>query len=103
MAVDLRKSSPTFGQWVGYELSAENKRQLWIPGGFAHGFLVRSPIAEVAYKTTAFYAPQHERSVKWDDPDLGINWGIEPGLESELILSAKDLQAVSFKAAEYYS
>jgi dTDP-4-dehydrorhamnose 3,5-epimerase len=74
VAVDLRKSSPTFGQWVGCLLSAENKRQFWVPAGFAHGFCVVSEVAEVLYKTTDYYAPQHERCVLWNDPDLAIAW-----------------------------
>ncbi|NET53833.1 MAG: dTDP-4-dehydrorhamnose 3,5-epimerase, partial [Merismopedia sp. SIO2A8] len=74
VAVDIRKSSPTFGQWVSCLLSAENKRQVWVPPGFAHGFLVLSEAAEVLYKTTDFYAPQHERTLLWNDPDLAIAW-----------------------------
>lgn len=74
VAVDLRKDSPTLCQWVGVVLSAKNKRQLWIPEGFAHGFLVLSDVAEFAYKTTAYYAPDHERSIRWDDPSLNIDW-----------------------------
>jgi len=73
VAVDIRKSSPTFGQWVGEILSAENKRQLWVPEGFAHGFIVLSEAAEFLYKTTDYYAPAHERCIAWDDPTLGIN------------------------------
>jgi len=90
VAVDLRRSSSTFGQWTGSILSAENKRQLWIPIGFAHGFLVRSEVAEVLYKTTDFYAPEHERCLRWDDPELGIDWG----LTADPIISAKDRQGV---------
>ncbi|OKH34048.1 dTDP-4-dehydrorhamnose 3,5-epimerase [[Phormidium ambiguum] IAM M-71] len=98
VAVDIRKSSPTFGQWVGYLLSAENKQQLWVPAGFAHGFLVVSEMAEVLYKTTDYYAPQHERSILWNDPDLAIAWP----LEAEPILSAKDKVGQLFKEAEVY-
>lgn len=98
VAVDVRKSSPTFGQWVGYLLSAENKQQLWIPAGFAHGFLVVSETAEVLYKATDYYAPQHERSILWNDPDLAIAWP----LDSEPILSAKDIAGKPFKDAEVY-
>lgn len=99
VAVDIRKSSPTFGQWVGYELSAENKRQLWIPAGFAHGFVVLSQIAEVAYKTTDYYAPQHERCILWNDPDLAIDWHIT----APPILSAKDQAGVRFNSADLFS
>lgn len=98
VAVDIRKSSPTFGQWVGYLLSAENKQQLWVPAGFAHGFLVVSEMAEVLYKTTDYYAPQHERSILWNDPDLAIAWP----LTAEPILSGKDQAGQSFKEAEVY-
>ncbi|HEY1148992.1 MAG TPA: dTDP-4-dehydrorhamnose 3,5-epimerase [Pseudoduganella sp.] len=86
VAVDLRKSSPTFGKWFGIELSAENKRQLWIPPGFAHGFLVTSDAAEFLYKTTDYYAPQHERAILWNDPAIGIEWP----LQGEPLLSGKD-------------
>lgn len=98
IAVDIRKSSPTFGQWVGYLLSAENKRQLWIPAGFAHGFLVVSEVAEVLYKATDYYAPQHERCILWNDPDLAITWP----LKAEPILSAKDQAGKPFKNAEIF-
>ena len=93
VAVDLRKSSPTFGQWVGIHLSAENKHQLWVPEGFAHGFVVLSETAEFIYKTTDYYAPEHERSVLWSDPNLNIKWPIE----KEPILAAKD-EAANFLA-----
>jgi dTDP-4-dehydrorhamnose 3,5-epimerase len=99
VAVDLRKSSPTFGQWVGEILSAENKRQIWVPAGFAHGFYVLSDMAEVLYKTTDFYAPQHERCIRWDDPDLAIAW---PLAQSPPVLSAKDREGVAFKDAEVF-
>jgi dTDP-4-dehydrorhamnose 3,5-epimerase len=98
VAVDLRKSSPTFGQWVGTLLSAENKRQLWIPVGFAHGFYVVSEVAEVLYKATDYYAPQHERCVHWNDPDLAIAWS----LTGEPIVSAKDQAGLSLKTAEVF-
>ncbi|MGV0028505.1 dTDP-4-dehydrorhamnose 3,5-epimerase [Phormidesmis priestleyi] len=98
VAVDLRKSSPTFGQWVGWELSADNRRQLWVPSGFAHGFLVLSDVAEVLYKTTDYYAPQYERSLRWDDPDLAIAWP----LKNMPILSAKDQSGQLLKTAEVY-
>jgi dTDP-4-dehydrorhamnose 3,5-epimerase len=98
VAVDLRKKSPTFGHWVGEYLSAENKRQMWIPAGFAHGFLVLSEYAELLYKATDYYAPQHERCIRWDDPTLGIQWptGISP------LLSAKDEQGALFYDAEVF-
>jgi dTDP-4-dehydrorhamnose 3,5-epimerase len=99
VAVDIRKSSPTFGQWVGEILSAENKRQLWVPEGFAHGFIVLSEAAEFLYKTTDYYAPAHERCIAWDDPTLGINWPCE-GLPA---LSAKDQQGRLLKDAEVFA
>lgn len=99
VAVDLRKSSKTFGQWVGTDLTAENKRLLWIPPGFAHGFLVLSEYAEFLYKTTEYYAPQHERTILWNDPDLGIAWPIA----AEPILSAKDKAGQLFRDAEVYA
>ena len=92
VAVDIRKSSPTFGQWVGVHLSAENKRQLWIPEGFAHGFLTLSDTAEFLYKTTNYYSPQHEEAIAWNDPDLNIQW---PQVGA-VILSAKDEKAKRF-------
>ena len=92
VAVDLRKDAKTFGQWVGVTLSAENKQQLWIPPGFAHGFLVLSDTAEFLYKTTDYYAPQAERSLRWDDPTLAIAWP----LEGEPILADKDSQGHMF-------
>jgi dTDP-4-dehydrorhamnose 3,5-epimerase len=98
VAVDIRKSSPTFGQWVGYHLSAQNKQQLWIPAGFAHGFLVISDVAEVLYKTDNYYAPQHERCILWNDPDLAIAWP----LDGTPILSAKDQAGQPFKTAEVF-
>jgi dTDP-4-dehydrorhamnose 3,5-epimerase len=99
VAVDIRKSSPTFGQWVSCLLSAENKQTLWVPPGFAHGFLVMSDVAEVIYKTTDYYAPAHERSILWNDPDLAIAWP----LTAEPILSAKDAAGKPFRDAEVYS
>ena len=92
VAVDLRVASATFGHWVGVVLSAENKRQVWIPPGFAHGFLVLSETAEFLYKTTDFYAPQHECSLKWDDPTVGVQWP----LQGTPMLSAKDVNGLSF-------
>lgn len=87
VAVDIRRASPTFGRWVGEILSADNKRQLWIPAGFAHGFLVLSETAEFLYKTTEYYAPELERGIAWNDPDIGVDWP----LRAEPILSAKDM------------
>jgi dTDP-4-dehydrorhamnose 3,5-epimerase len=98
VAVDLRKSSPTFGQWVGEILSADNKRQLWVPEGFGHGFVVLSDSAEFLYKTTEYYAPQYERCVAWNDPDLAIGWQFE-GSPS---LSAKDAQGTPLSSAEVF-
>ncbi|WP_422649197.1 dTDP-4-dehydrorhamnose 3,5-epimerase [Cupriavidus sp. H18C1] len=99
VAVDLRKSSPTFGKWAGVRLSAENKRQLWVPEGFAHGFLVTSDMAEVLYKTTDYYAPESERSIRWNDADLGIDWPVK----GDPILANKDRVAGSFAEAEYFA
>ena len=100
VAVDLRENSPTFGQWAGALLTAENKRQLWVPPGFAHGFYVVSDTAEFQYKCTDYYAPQHERSLKWNDPAIGIEWPIAPG--ETPILSNKDLQASTLSEAQRY-
>jgi len=98
IAVDIRRSSPTFGQWVGVLLSAENKRQLWVPAGFAHGFVVLSESAEFLYKTTDYYAPAHERCIRWDDPTLGIDWQLNEAPQ----LSAKDQTGVLFTEAELF-
>nr|WP_017712518.1 dTDP-4-dehydrorhamnose 3,5-epimerase [Prochlorothrix hollandica] len=95
VAVDLRRSSPTFGQWVGEILSAENNHQLWIPPGFAHGFLVLSNSADVIYKLTDYYAPQYEVSLRWNDPSVGIVWPLPLGLQP--ILSERDTQALCFR------
>lgn len=99
VVVDVRKSSPTFGQWVGANLSAENKQQMWVPVGFAHGFLVLSDFAEFLYKTTDFYAPQHECCIRWDDPAIGIEWP----LEGQPLLSAKDMQGLNLNQAALFS
>jgi dTDP-4-dehydrorhamnose 3,5-epimerase len=98
VAVDLRKSKPTFGQWVAYELSEDNHRQLWIPPGFAHGFLTLSDIADVLYKTTDYYAPESERCLIWNDPAVGINWP----LAGKPVLSSKDRSGFSLAAAEAF-
>jgi dTDP-4-dehydrorhamnose 3,5-epimerase len=100
VAVDIRRSSPAFGQWVGVHLSAENHQQLWVPPGFAHGFYVLSESADVLYKTTDYYAPQHERTILWNDPDLAIAW---PLLKAEPILSAKDQQGATLATAEVFA
>ena len=96
VAVDLRRGSPTFGAWAGETLSAENKRQLWIPEGFAHGFLVLSEEAEVLYKTTEYWHPEHERCIRWDDTDLAIAWPTGGGAP---IVSAKDAAGAAFREA----
>lgn len=98
VAVDIRKSSPTFGKWVGVRLSAENKRQLWIPEGFAHGFLVLSEFAEFLYKTTDYYAPERERCILWNDPNLEIVWP----LKSPPVISVKDLAGWPFCEADAF-
>lgn len=100
VAVDLRTNSPTFGQWVGEYLSEENNRMLWVPPGFAHGFLVTSDTADFQYKCTDFYAPNYERSIHWADQSLMITWPIDT--ESEPLVSEKDRTGVAFSAAEYY-
>jgi dTDP-4-dehydrorhamnose 3,5-epimerase len=100
VVVDIRKASPTFGQWFGDFLSAENKRMLWVPAGFAHGFLVISPEAEVLYKASDYYAPQWERCLLWNDPSIGIPW---PARDEHPILSAKDAQGKLLKEAELFA
>jgi dTDP-4-dehydrorhamnose 3,5-epimerase len=99
VAVDLRKSSPTFGKWVGVTLSGDNKRQLWIPAGFAHGFVVTSESAEFLYKTTDYWAPQYERSVLWNDPAIGIDWPFD----GAPLLSGKDQAAALLADAEVFA
>ena len=101
VAVDIRKLSPTFGRWVGVNLSAENKKMLWVPPGFAHGFYVLSDEAEFTYKCTDYYAPEHERSILWNDDSINITWPLIP--DTEPILSEKDRNAASLKTAEVYS
>lgn len=98
VAVDINPTSKTYRQWVGVELSAENQKQLWIPGGYAHGFLTLSDHAEMLYKATAFYKPDFELCVHWNDAELGVKWPLEDGQEP--ILSAKDLEGVSLKGLE---
>lgn len=98
VAVDLRRSSPTFGQWVGEVLSEENKAQMWVPEGFAHGFLVLSESAEFVYKTTDYYAPEHERCIAWNDSDLAISWP----LSAPPIVSVKDDKGLAFSAADIF-
>lgn len=100
IAVDIRKSSPTFGKWVGVRLSAENKKMLWIPKGFAHGFVVLSDSAEFLYKTTDYWAPEHERCIIWNDPDLNIDWQLNG---TTPLLSGKDQAGRPFKDAEVFA
>ena len=99
VAVDIRKSSPTFGQWVAEELSEDNHRQLWVPPGFAHGFVVLSEMAEFLYKTTDYYAPAFERCIAWDDPTLAIDWKLSG---RQPLLSAKDAQGLPLATAELF-
>ncbi|MEQ1657133.1 MAG: dTDP-4-dehydrorhamnose 3,5-epimerase, partial [Hylemonella sp.] len=99
VAVDLRKSSPTFGRWVGAELSEDNQRQMWVPAGFAHGFLVTSESADFLYKTTDYYAPEQERCIAWNDPAIGIQWP----LAEAPVLSGKDQQGQLLAQAEVYA
>jgi dTDP-4-dehydrorhamnose 3,5-epimerase len=101
VAVDLRRSSPNFGKYEGVILSAENKRSLWIPPGFAHGFLVLSDMAAFEYKCTDYYAPEFERTICWDDPDIGIDWPLPEGVKP--IVSSKDEAAVALAQADTYS
>jgi len=100
VVVDLRKSSITFGQWYGIDLSAENRKMLWIPPGFAHGFYVKTQVADFFYKCTGFYAPEYEMAIRWDDSDLAIEWPLID--KKHPILSPKDEAAVAFKNAEYF-
>jgi dTDP-4-dehydrorhamnose 3,5-epimerase len=99
VAVDIRAGSPTFGKWVSDALSAENKKQLWVPVGFAHGFMVLSEFAEVLYKTTEYYAPEHERCIVWNDPDIAIDWPIRDGTP---LMSTKDAQGRRLVDAELF-
>lgn len=101
VAVDLRRSSPTFGRWVGVVLSEENHRQLWVPPGFAHGFYTLSATADLLYKCTDYYAPEHDRTLRWDDPTVGIAWPLREGQPP--LLSPKDAAGVPFNSAPVYS
>ena len=100
VAVDIRRSSPTFARWVGVELSAENHHMLWVPPGFAHGYLVLSESADFLYKVTDFWAPEHERAIRWNDPTIGVQWPLPAGAEP--VLSGKDAAAPAFGDAEVY-
>ena len=100
VAVDIRRRSPTFGRWVGVTLSAENHHMLWVPPGFAHGYLVLSDSADFLYKVTDVWAPEHERAIRWDDPALGIRWPLPPGVQPTV--SAKDAAASALEDAEVY-
>jgi dTDP-4-dehydrorhamnose 3,5-epimerase len=101
VAVDLRRSSPRFGQWVGVELNAVNRHMLWVPAGFAHGYLTLSDTADFVYKCTDYYAPQHERAVRWDDPRIGVAWPLAAGAAP--VLSPKDAVAPLLAAAEHFA
>ena len=100
VAVDLRRSSPTFREWVSVRLSAESHEMLWVPPGFAHGFTVLSPVAELNYKCTDFYAPEHERTILWNDPDLAIDWQLPSGAQP--LISPKDARGVPLRDAELF-
>ena len=100
VAVDLRRSSPTFGKWAGFELSARSGQMAWIPPGFAHGFLVMTEAAEVLYKATDYYAPEYERTLLWNDPDLHVAWPLDAGVEP--IIADKDRKGIAFGASEYF-
>jgi dTDP-4-dehydrorhamnose 3,5-epimerase len=100
VAVDMRRSSPTFGRWVGAELSDANQQMLWVPPGFAHGFLVLSETADFQYKCTDYYSPEHERSLLWNDPEVGIDWPLPAGVAP--LLSKKDIAGAAFRAADTF-
>ncbi|MDO5624841.1 MAG: dTDP-4-dehydrorhamnose 3,5-epimerase [Pseudomonadota bacterium] len=102
VAVDIRRASPTFGRWVGVELTADNHRQLWVPAGMAHGFAVLSDSADFLYKTTDYYAPQHERSIAWDDPAIGIDWPLAAHGITDPLLSDKDRAGLPLAQAEVF-
>ncbi|MES2634400.1 MAG: dTDP-4-dehydrorhamnose 3,5-epimerase [Pseudomonadota bacterium] len=101
VAVDMRRSSPNLGRWAGVELSAENRKQLWVPAGFAHGFVVLSDHADFLYKTTEYYAPEHERALAWNDPDVAIDWPLAM-IDGDPILSGKDAAAPRWAQAEFF-
>jgi len=101
VAVDLRRSSPTFGRWVGATLSGDNRRQFWVPPGFAHGFYVTSESADVIYKCTDYYAPEHDRTLRWDDPEVGVAWPLVEGRPP--LVSAKDAAGLALAEAPSYS
>jgi dTDP-4-dehydrorhamnose 3,5-epimerase len=101
VAVDIRRASPTFGHWVGETLSEGNRRMIWIPPGFAHGFCVQTKLAEIEYRMTDFYAPRHERTIRWDDPEIGIAWPVREGVAP--VLADKDAAGVPLKDAEVYA
>jgi dTDP-4-dehydrorhamnose 3,5-epimerase len=103
VAVDVRRSSPTFGRWVGAELSEENQHQLWVPAGFAHGFVVLSDSADFLYKTTEYYAPEHERCIAWNDPAIGVEWPLAAAGIAAPVLSAKDAAGARLREAEVFS
>ncbi|MBS0499475.1 MAG: dTDP-4-dehydrorhamnose 3,5-epimerase [Burkholderiaceae bacterium] len=100
VALDIRRDSPTFGRWAGVELTADNRRQLWVPAGLAHGFVVLSDSADFLYKTSDYYAPEHERSIRWDDPAIGIQWPLAAHGIDTPILSAKDREGLPLAQAE---
>jgi dTDP-4-dehydrorhamnose 3,5-epimerase len=100
VAVDIRRSSRTFGRWVGAVLSEENHHMLWVPPGFVHGFLVLSEHAHFVYRCTDYWAPEYERSIIWNDPELGVKWPVPPGIEP--VISAKDARGVKFRDAQYF-
>lgn len=99
VAVDIRRDSPTFGRWVGVELSAENHHMLWVPPGFAHGYLALTDEVDFLYKCTDYYAPEHERVIRWDDPQIGVEWPLPAGVQPKL--AARDAQGTPFASAEY--
>jgi dTDP-4-dehydrorhamnose 3,5-epimerase len=103
VAVDVRRSSPTFGKWVGTELSEDNHRQFWVPPGFAHGFVVLSETADFLYKTTDYYAPEHERCIAWNDPEIGITWPLDRLPDALPLLSAKDRAGLVLRDAETFA